>query len=82
MSTPASATMLIAGDLAPIRKFAPLMASDPLSVYGDLLPLLQDSALNIVNLECALSGTQSVVKSGTVFRARRSICPAWRRSRS
>jgi len=68
MSTPASATMLIAGDLAPIRKFAPLMASDPLSVYGDLLPLLQDSALNIVNLECALSGTQSVVKSGTVFR--------------
>jgi hypothetical protein len=68
MSTSASATMLIAGDLAPIRKFAPLMASAPLSVYGDLLPQLQDSALNIVNLECALSGTQSVVKSGTVFR--------------
>ncbi len=68
MNSPPKATLHIAGDLAPIRKFAPLMADAPLAVYGDLLPLLQNSSLNIVNLECALAGTQAAVKSGTVFR--------------
>lgn len=64
-------TLVIAGDWAPIRAFAPLIESNPQSIYGDLLPVLQDADLTIVNLEAALSDIgRDVCKSGTVFKGK------------
>ena len=65
----AEATLCIAGDWAPIRLFKQVMESDPCAVYGDLLPVLQDTDLRIVNLECPLSDRGAPVhKSGAVFK--------------
>ncbi len=62
-------TLIIAGDWAPIRAFAPLIESTPHVIYGDLLPVLQNADLSIVNLEAPLSDTGSeVCKSGAVFK--------------
>jgi poly-gamma-glutamate capsule biosynthesis protein CapA/YwtB (metallophosphatase superfamily) len=63
--------VLIAGDWAPIRAFDSLVVENPLSPYGDLLPVIQAASLRIVNCECALSADgRPVWKSGSVFRAR------------
>ena len=60
--------IVFASDLAPIRKFAPLMASKPEAVYGDLLPVLRAADCRIVNLESPLDpGTGFIVKSGAAF---------------
>ena len=60
--------LIFASDLAPIRKFAPLMASDPEAVYGDLLPVLRSADCRIVNLESPLDpGDGFIVKSGAAF---------------
>jgi len=65
----ARADILIAGDWAPIRNFAPLIEKDPKSLYGDLLPRIQNADLSLVNLEAPLSDTGSpVCKSGAVFK--------------
>lgn len=65
------ADLLIAGDWAPIRAFDPLVAGEPASAYGDLLPVLRAAALKVVNCECALSEAgQPAWKSGSVFRGR------------
>lgn len=62
-------TLIIAGDWAPIRAFAPLIESDPKAVYGDVLPVLQNADLTIVNLEAPLSDIGSeVCKSGAAFK--------------
>ena len=67
-----AATLIIAGDWAPIRAFAPLIESDPRAIYGDVLPLLQDADLTVVNLEAPLSDTgREACKSGAVFKGRR-----------
>lgn len=60
--------IIFASDFAPIRKFAPLMASDPEAVYGDLLPVLRSADYRIVNLESPLDpGRGFIVKSGAAF---------------
>ncbi|MGD9824666.1 CapA family protein [Desulfobacter sp.] len=64
-----AATLVIAGDWAPIRAFAPLIESDPQAIYGDVLPVLREADLSLVNLEAPLSDIGSeVCKSGTVFK--------------
>lgn len=64
-----AATLVIAGDWAPIRAFAPLIESDPRAIYGDVLPVLQNADLSIVNLEAPLSDTgHGICKSGAVFK--------------
>jgi len=61
--------VLIAGDWAPIRNFSDILIQNPEAVYGDLLPVLRESHLRIVNLECPLTATGApVVKSGSVFK--------------
>lgn len=66
-----AATLVIAGDWAPIRAFAPLIESDPQAIYGDVLPLLQKADLTLVNLEAPLSDIGSeACKSGAVFKGR------------
>ncbi|MEX1303517.1 MAG: CapA family protein [Desulfotignum sp.] len=60
----------IAGDWAPIRDFAPLMAKDPGAVYGDLLAPIQQADLTIFNLEAPFTRTgEFTVKSGASFKA-------------
>jgi poly-gamma-glutamate capsule biosynthesis protein CapA/YwtB (metallophosphatase superfamily) len=60
----------IASDWAPIRAYEELAASDPLAVYGDLLPIFRDSDLNIVNVECALCRDgEPILKAGPALRA-------------
>ncbi len=66
-----AATLVIAGDWAPIRAFAPLIESDPQAIYGDVLPLLQKADLALVNMEAPLSDIGSeACKSGAVFKGR------------
>jgi poly-gamma-glutamate synthesis protein (capsule biosynthesis protein) len=66
---PSAADMIIAGDWAPIRDFAPLIEQDPESLYGDLLPVIRQADLSLVNLEAPLSDTgEAVCKSGAVFK--------------
>ncbi|MDZ7667363.1 MAG: CapA family protein [Desulfotignum sp.] len=60
----------IAGDWAPIRNFAPLMATDPGAVYGDLLDPIRQADLKIFNLEAPFTRTgEFTVKSGASFKA-------------
>jgi len=62
------ATFVFASDLAPIRKFAPIMAADPAAIYGDLLPRLREADYRIVNLESPLDpGDGFIIKSGAAF---------------
>lgn len=63
------ASILIAGDWAPIRAFAPVIENDPTAVYGDLLPMIRSADLAVVNLEAPLSDLgDPVCKSGAVFK--------------
>ena len=63
-----TAKIVFASDLAPIRKFAPIMKSDPAAVYGDLLPRFENADRRIVNLESPLcGGNDFIVKSGAAF---------------
>ena len=60
--------IIFGSDFAPIRKFAPLMASAPEAVYGDLLPILRAADYRILNLESPLDcGKGFIVKSGAAF---------------
>ena len=59
--------LAIAGDLAPIRAFAPVIEQDPEAVYGDLLPVLRLADYRIANLESPLAGSDFMVKSGAAF---------------
>ncbi|MCA1784561.1 MAG: CapA family protein, partial [Desulfobacteraceae bacterium] len=62
--------LCIAGDWAPIRNFAPIMAQNPAAVYGDLFDSLNKADLKIFNLEAPLAHTcDTMVKSGAAFRA-------------
>jgi len=63
------ATLCIAGDWAPIRKFKPIIETDPTAIYGDLFPIIHSTDLSIVNLEAPLSDRGTPVnKSGAVFK--------------
>ncbi len=63
------ATIVVAGDWAPIRAFDPVVRANPEAVYGDLLPLMREADLRIVNCECALTTEATPVwKSGAVFK--------------
>ncbi|MCG8637367.1 MAG: CapA family protein [Desulfobacterales bacterium] len=66
---PSTADMIVAGDWAPIRDFAPLIEQNPESLYGDLLPVIREADLSLVNLEAPLSDNgEAVCKSGAVFK--------------
>ena len=68
---PCGATVVLAGDWAPIRAFDALVAGDPEAAYGDLLAVMRSADLRIVNCECALSETgRPAWKSGSVFKGR------------
>ena len=63
------AEIIISADWAPIRDFAPLIADNPESVYGDLLEELRDADLRVTNLESTMTDQGSGVhKSGSVFK--------------
>mgnify|MGYP001828799690 CR=1 FL=1 len=65
----AQAEVLIASDWAPIRKYSDLILNDPEAVYGNLLPIMRQSDLRIVNLECPLCDIETPAwKSGTVLK--------------
>lgn len=65
----ATSEILIASDWAPIRAYKEIILRDPEAVYGDLMPVLRQSDLRIVNLECPLtSETSPVWKSGSVLK--------------
>ena len=58
-------------DWAPIRGFEQIILDEPLSVYGDLLPALQQVDLRVVNLECPLCDVGApAFKSGAVFKGK------------
>lgn len=59
----------VASDWAPIWSYEALMQREPLAVYGDLLPILRESDLNIVNVECVLGEKgQPIPKAGPCLR--------------
>ena len=65
----ATSEILIASDWAPIRAYDKIILRDPEAIYGDLMPVLRQSDLKIVNLECPLtSGVSPVWKSGSVLK--------------
>jgi len=67
--TETQAEALIASDWAPIRKYSDLILNDPEAVYGNLLPVMRESDLRIVNLECPLCDIETPIwKSGTVLK--------------
>jgi len=67
----AQTEIAICSDWAPIRGFEQIMLKKPLSVYGDLLPELQDADMRVVNLECPLADHgEPVFKSGAVFKGK------------
>lgn len=60
----------IGSDWLPLRAFEEVIKQDPVAVYGDLLPVLRQSDLNIVNIECTLGETGSPIpKAGPNFQA-------------
>ncbi|GEB69775.1 putative poly-gamma-glutamate synthesis protein [Pseudoalteromonas carrageenovora] len=62
--------VLFCGDFAPCRRFEPLVLSKKKQVLGDALPIIEDSDLSFVNLECPLTGsTKAINKSGPTLRA-------------
>ncbi len=64
-----AAEICIASDWAPIRGYKDIIVNDPKAVYGDLLPVLRQSDLRIVNLECPLSSCHAPIwKSGSVLK--------------
>ncbi len=54
----------IGADWGALWDYADLMQRDPLAVYGDLLPLFREGALNIFNVECALGERGAPFKKG------------------
>ncbi len=61
--------IVIASDWAPIRAYEKIILRNPEAVYGDLMPVLRQSDLRIVNLECPLTAdTSPVWKSGSVLQ--------------
>ncbi len=57
------------GDWAPTRAYEAPMVHTPAAVYGDLLPLFNESDLNIVNVECVLGDCGTPIpKAGPALR--------------
>jgi poly-gamma-glutamate synthesis protein (capsule biosynthesis protein) len=64
-----AAEIIIAGDWAPIRDYSDPIRTQPEAVYGDLLPVLRESDIRMVNLECPLADRgRPAVKSGAVLK--------------
>jgi len=65
----AAAEIMVTGDWAPIRKFDPIIVSEPEAIYGDLLQVLRQVDLRITNLECPLTdGEGQIWKSGSMLK--------------
>jgi poly-gamma-glutamate synthesis protein (capsule biosynthesis protein) len=54
----------VASDWGALWDYETLILTDPLAVYGDLLPLFSSSALNLVNVECALGENGAPIRKG------------------
>ncbi|TNJ58672.1 CapA family protein [Paenibacillus hemerocallicola] len=62
--------LTIGSDWLPLRGYEIKSGEDPLAVYGDLLPLLRNSDVNIINVETTLgSHGLPIPKAGPNFRA-------------
>ncbi|MCC7492780.1 MAG: CapA family protein [Fimbriimonadaceae bacterium] len=71
--------LVIAGDWGPRAQYADLLATDPVGVYGDLLPWLTDHDLRIVNVEVVLSQAgEPILKDGPNLRGRADSVAALR----
>lgn len=65
--------LTVGSDWLPLRAFEVRDGVDPLTFYGDLLPLLRNSDLNIVNVETTLgSSGMPIPKAGPNFQAEES----------
>lgn len=65
-----SVRVTIASDWAPLPYYQPLMRHDTKAVYGELLPLLNESDVNVVNVECVLGNVgEPIAKGGPCLRA-------------
>lgn len=63
--------IVIAGDWAPIRRYASYLLSAPEVVYGDLLAPLRQADLRVINLETSLSSRGTpVMKDGPNLQGR------------
>ncbi|MDF2725768.1 MAG: CapA family protein [Paenibacillus sp.] len=61
--------LTLGSDWLPQRAYELKSGDDPLAYYGDLLPLLRQSDLNIVNVETTLgSAGEAIPKAGPNFR--------------
>lgn len=61
----------LASEWAPLGGYEERILHNPLSIYGDVLPELQNSDLNIVNVECTLGEEgEEIPKGGPNFRFR------------
>lgn len=59
----------IGSDWAPIWAYEPVLRDHPTAVYGDTLPILQESDLNVVNVECVLGDAGAPIpKPGPCLR--------------
>lgn len=62
--------LTIGSDWLPLRAYEMKSGDDPLAVYGDILPLLRKSDLNIINVETTLGSSGAAIpKAGPNFRA-------------
>jgi len=63
-------SLVVCGDWAPRFGQEQVIAEDPLGFYGDLLPIMQETDLAVVNLECILTGDdlQHIVKDGIAIQ--------------
>jgi poly-gamma-glutamate synthesis protein (capsule biosynthesis protein) len=69
--------LVICGDWVPLREHAALAASDPATLYGDLLPRLRAADARVLNLETPLAeGGTPVLKDGPGFRTDPSLAAA------
>lgn len=58
-------SVIFAGDWAPSTSHMAMIEQKPESVYGNLLPILQEADISVVNLECVLgTGDERIVKDG------------------
>ncbi len=71
-----SVRVVVAGDWAAVREFAPIAEAAPEALYGSLHPAIAGADLSVVNLECPLGGDSPIVKDGPNFRCEPSCAAA------
>lgn len=65
-----AARVTVCSDWLPLRNFKDVIAADPVAVYGDALPFIRQSDLNVVNVETTLgTAGKPIPKAGPNFQA-------------